>query len=93
MKKIVGIEPDLYTLTDEDGVAKKYALLDVLEFNGETYYALLTYEINKKDITPESDVLVVLKKAVVNGEEVLATVDDNDEFCKIGQMFLERITK
>lgn len=91
MKKITESGPDLYTLVDEKGVEQKYALLDVMEVDNRTYYALVPNEDKEGSSTDVKDFLLVLKKEMVDGEEVLVTIEDNDEFNKIGQMFLDRI--
>ena len=62
-----------------------------MEAEGNTYYALVPYAENPEDILEGSDELVVLKMEEVDGEELLASIEDDEEFERIGQMFLDRI--
>ena len=91
MAEISEFGPDLYTLVDEEGVEQTFELLDVMEVENNTYYALVPYAENPEDILDGSDELVVLKMEEVDGEELLASIEDDDEFDRIGQMFLDRI--
>ncbi|MBP0977615.1 MAG: DUF1292 domain-containing protein [Oscillospiraceae bacterium] len=91
MPEISEFGPDLYTLVDEEGVEQTFELLDVMEAEGNTYYALVPYAENPEDILEGSDELVVLKMEEVDGEELLASIEDDEEFERIGQMFLDRI--
>ncbi len=93
MPEISEFGPDLYTLVDEEGVEQTFELLDVMEAEGNTYYALVPYAENPEDILEGSDELVVLKMEEVDGEELLASIEDDEEFERIGQMFLDRITE
>lgn len=90
MKKITESGLDLYSLVDENGVEQKYALLDVVKVDNRTYYALVPNE-DKDSSVDVKDFVLILKKEIVNGEEVLVTVDDNDEFNKVGQIILKKI--
>ena len=91
MAEISEFGPDLYTLVDEEGVEQTFELLDVMEVDDQTYYALVPYAENPEDLLDGSDELVVLKMEEVDGEEMLASIEDDEEFDRIGQMFLDRI--
>ena len=77
-------EYDVYTLTDEDGNESEFTLIGSVEMKGNTYYALVP-----ADLDEESEYLeyVILKKAIEDGEEVLVTIDDDDEFEKAEEYF------
>lgn len=34
-------KPDLYTLTDEEGIEQEFELIDKMEYDGQTYYAFV----------------------------------------------------
>ena len=91
MPEISEYGPDLYTLVDEEGKEQTFELLDVMEVEDQVYYALVPYAEKPEDILEGSDELVVLKMEEVDGEEMLASIEDDDEFERIGQMFLDRI--
>ncbi len=75
-------EVEVYTLIDdESGEEKEYECIGKTELDGNTYYALIPYE-------EESDEYVILKLVKDNnGDELLETIDDDDEFEKIASYF------
>ena len=77
-------EFDVYTLTDEDGNEGEYTLIGTVDMKGSTYLALIP-----ADIDEESEYLeyVILKKVVEDGEEVLVSVDDDDEYDDVADYF------
>jgi uncharacterized protein YrzB (UPF0473 family) len=83
---------DIFTLTDEDGNEQEFELMDVMEDEGTVYYALIPYQDTPEAVVEEDTELVVLKVGEENGEEYLATIDDDEEYERIGQLFIERIT-
>ncbi len=83
---------DIYTLVDEDGVEQLFELVDEYEENGNVYYALIPYFDDPADSLDGDAELVVLKlESSENGEEILSTIDDDDEYEHIGNIFMERI--
>ncbi len=78
------VETDVFTLTDENGVESDFELLLSLEIEGETYYALIP--ANEED-DDEGGEYVILKLATEDGEEMLVTIDDDEEFDKISAIF------
>ncbi len=84
--------PDLYTLVDEEGVEQTFEMLDALETDdGKRYFALVPYAENPEDALMGSDELVILRAEMEEDEEILVSIDDDDEFDRIGQIFLKRI--
>ncbi len=83
--------PELYTLVDEDGVEQTFEMLDSLVDGDETYYAMVPYYENPEDLINDNGELVILKSDYVDGEEMLVTVDDDDEFERVGAIFLKRL--
>ena len=78
-------DPEIYTLTDEEGNELHFALLGTLEHNGETYKALIPVN---EDGEEESSEYVILKCSVdENGEDILETIVDDDEFDEIADIF------
>ena len=84
--------PDIYTLIDEDNNEQEFELLDVLEINDQRYFALIPYYETAEESLDDDGDLVILKSEIVDGEEMMATIDDDDEYEKIGGIFLERIS-
>lgn len=83
--------PSLYTLVDEEGVEQVFEMLDAMEIGDDKYYAMIPYFENPQDLVEANSDLVILKSEYVDGEEMLASIDDDDEFEKIGAIFLERL--
>jgi len=84
--------PEIFTLTDEEGNEQEFELMDIMEENGTVYYALLPYLEDPDAVLQEDAELVVLKVGEENGEEFLATIDNDEEYERIGAIFIERIT-
>lgn len=78
-------DPEIYTLTDEDDNELHFALLGTLEHEGEVYKALIPVN---EDGEEESSEYVILKCAVdEDGEDVLETIEDDEEFDRIADIF------
>lgn len=83
--------PELYTLVDEEGKEQVFEMLDAMEEGDEKYYAMVPYFENPDDLIESDGELVILKSEYVDGEEMLASIDDDDEFDRIGAIFMERL--
>lgn len=68
---------ELYTLTDEDGNELKFELIGKAELKGVQYYAFVPAD---EDSDGEFCEYTILKAVVENGEEILVSIDDDDEF-------------
>ena len=74
-------EAEIFTLTDEDGKESQFELIGTTEVDGFTYMAMAPVEEN-------SDEYVILKVVQdENGEDMLETIDDDDEFEKVADIF------
>ncbi len=84
---------DYITLIDDDGVESEFEHIDTLEFNGETYIALVPAFDDAADSVEADGELVVLKVTAdpESGEDLLVTIDDDAEYEEVGQMFLDRL--
>ncbi len=83
-------EEGIIELQDEEGNITRFEFVDRLEVNGVVYYALVPSEYDEDEGATE---FVVLKEAVVDGEDALVTVDDDDEYNSVGEMFLKRFAE
>ncbi len=85
---------DLYTLVDEDGEEQVFELMDTYEEGDQLYYALVPYYDNPEEMAEADTELVVLRSEEdENGEETLATIDDDDEYERIGKIFMDRLSE
>lgn len=74
-------EVQVFTLTDENGVETDFELLMSMDIDGTTYVALVPVDDN------EAEEFTILKFAVEDGEDILVTIDDDDEFDRIANIF------
>ena len=90
--------PDFITVTDEDGNDFELELVDTLEHKGITYYAMFpaveedeaTGEPKDVDADDEEYGLVIMKAIEENGEELLSTLDSDEELDTVYELFMER---
>ena len=90
--------PDLITVTDEDGNDFELELVDSLEHQGITYYAMFpTVEEDEatgqpKDVDADDEEygLVIMKAIQEDGEELLSTLDSDEELDEVYELFMER---
>ena len=85
--------PDIYTLEDEEGNDVVFEMIDSIELDGQKYYAMMPYYENPEDMLNDDGQLIVLRNEVVDGEEMMATIDDDEEYDRIGEIFMKRITE
>lgn len=80
--------PDLYTLVDEDGKEQTFEVLAETEYEDEVYYAMTPYYENPDEAVEDDGLLVILKSTYENDEEILVSVDDDETFDKVGEIFM-----
>lgn len=83
--------PNFVTLTDDEGKEIELEYIDALEMNGETYMAFFPVVEEGKEEDEEEYGLVILKQAIEDGEEILVTVDDEDELNAVYDKFMEQL--
>ena len=91
--------PDFITVTDEDGNEFELELVDTLEHNGVTYHALFPASQEDEESGEPVDVdaddeeygLVIMKTVEENGEELLSTLDSEEELELVYQQFMESL--
>ena len=72
---------NIFTLTDEEGNESEFELLGELNIDDNIYLALIPLD-------GDEDEYVILKVEVdENGDELLVTIDDDDEFDKVADAF------
>jgi uncharacterized protein YrzB (UPF0473 family) len=88
-------EITILTLTDEDGTDRDFEVVDTLDYEGNTYYALQEYFENVEDLDnrDENDdiEILILKRIVEDGEESFDTITDDELFDKLTAMFDARM--
>ena len=90
--------PTFITVTDEDGNDFELELVDTLEHKGITYYAMFpaveedeaTGQPQDVDADDEEYGLVIMKAIQEDGEELLSTLDSDEELDEVYELFMER---
>jgi uncharacterized protein YrzB (UPF0473 family) len=77
---------EIFTLTDEEGNESEFELIASQEIDGTTYVALVPYVEGNED-KEEQEYVVLKLEADEKGEELLVTIDDDDEFDDIADYF------
>ena len=82
--------PNFITVTDEDGNEIELELLDVLEHKGQTYMAFFP-AVPEEEADEESEDygMVILKSIKEDGEELLSTLDGEEELTEVYDLFME----
>ena len=83
--------PDFITVTDEDGNDIELELVDALEHKGQTYMAFFPAVEEGADEDSDEYGMVILKSIEENGEELLSTLDTDEELEEIYDLFMERL--
>ena len=79
-------EGEYYTLTDEDGNELQFEVIGSAEIKGCMYYAMVP--VDEMTGNEEYCEYVILKaEKDEDGEDVLVTVDDDDEFDDVADQF------
>ncbi len=90
-------EIQIISLKDEDGQDKDFEILDELEYEGETYCALMPYYESAEELDSrtdeETDILIVRFYKDENDEEYCESITDDDLFDKVAALFDARIEK
>lgn len=86
--------PDFYTVEDEDGNSFDLELIDTLEHNDTIYHAFFPAMPEDPDEMGEIDEdeqgLVLLKVIHENGEDILSSLDSEEEEEEIYDLFMVR---
>lgn len=73
---------DILALTDEEGNEVNFEIIDALEHNGKTYLLLAPAEGDEEELE-----VIMLRVDDAGEEDVLVTVDDEEEFNTVAALF------
>ena len=82
--------PTFLTVTDEEGNELVLEFMDALEYNGQLYQAFFPAETEGEEEDPDSG-LVILKVLHEDGEDVLSTLDSDEELEAVYNLFVEAL--
>lgn len=80
--------PTFITVTDEDGQEIVLEFIDALEHNGQLYQAFFPAETEDDEDNPDNG-LVILKVIHEDGEDLLSTLDSDEELDAVYDLFME----
>mgnify|MGYP002514070767 CR=1 FL=1 len=83
--------PDLITLTDDEGKEYTFEVLDAIETDDGRYLAMLPTFDDPKKMLDDSGELVIVKVLEENGEEFYTEIEDDDEYETVADAFVERL--
>lgn len=83
--------PDFITVTDEDGNDIELEMVGAIEHNGTTYMAFFPAVAEDANEEDEEYGLVILKTIEENGEELLSTLDSDEELNEVYDLMMEAI--
>ena len=81
----------LYTLEDEEGNEQEFEVLGELEYEDAVYCALIPYYEKEEDLIQDDGEFVVLKKEIIDGEEMLCTIEYDAEYEAVGALFEQQL--
>jgi len=82
--------PTFLTVTDEDGNELVLEFMDALEHNGQLYQAFFPAETEGEEDDPDTG-LVILKVLHEDGEDILSTLDSDEELEEVYDLFMESL--
>ena len=84
---------NLYTLMDEDGVEQVYELLDSMELDDKTYFALSPYYDDPSKALEDSGEILILAEELDGDDAYMVSIEDDEEYQRVGQLFVDRLNR
>lgn len=82
--------PDLLTLVDDDGNEHEFELLDVIDNDEGSFYALLPVFSDPKDEVESQGTYYIFQSYEKDGEQELAEIEDEDLLDRLAAEFERR---
>ena len=84
--------PDIITLSDDDGKEYTFEVLDAIETDDGRYLAMLPYYTDAKERLDDSGELELVKSILdEDGEEYFEDIPDDDEYETVADLFISRL--
>lgn len=81
-------EPELLTVTDEEGNNHVLEILCNMDFNDKTYYLFVPANIDEMDVNDPDYGYIILEAVEEGDEEVFLSIEDEDELNSVYEMFM-----
>jgi len=79
---------DFITIVDEDGTEYELEVLSTLEYNGDTYMAVVPAQESQEDLELE---VSILKSVEEDGEPILCAIDDEQELEAVYSLIMDSL--
>ncbi len=83
--------PDIVSLTDDDGNEYTFEVLDAIESEDGRYLAMLPIHETADEMLEDSGELVIVKEGEEDGEFYYYSIEDDDEYDFVADAFIERL--
>ena len=80
-------KPDLITLTDDENNEHNFEILDIIENDNGTYYALLPVYDDADDMLEDSGEYYIMEVIEEDGEQMLAELEDEKLLDELSAVF------
>ena len=85
-------QPDLVSLSDDEGNEYNFEVLDSYDENDTQYVAMTPYAEEGEQLDEEMDGrLVIMKVVEENGENYFVEIEDDDEYERVANEFVTRL--
>lgn len=79
---------DFITIVDDDGQEYELEVLSTLEYNGDTYMAVIPAGESQEQLQLE---VSILKSVEEDGENILCTIDDEQELQAVYDLIMDSL--
>ena len=79
---------DFITIVDDDGAEYELEVLSTLEYNGETYMAVIPAAESQEELELE---VSILKSVEEDGESILCTIEDEQELQAVYDLIMDSL--
>lgn len=84
-------EPDIISVTDDDGNEILFELLERYENDNGVYVAITEHRDDAEDIVEADYEVIILKVAEENGDEYLEEIEDEAEYNEVSEILMNKI--
>ena len=84
-------EPDILSVTDENGNEILFELLERYETDDDVYVAITEYRDDAEEIVEADYEVIILKVLEENGEEYLEEIEDEMEYEQIADILMAKV--
>lgn len=84
-------EPDILSVTDDNGNEILFELLERYETEDNVYVAITEYYDDAEEIVEADFEVIILKVVEEDGEEYLAEIEDEDEYEQVSDILMAKV--